>query len=731
MTIATSTRKSVTTGNGVKKAFPFAYKVFSTADVLVVQAVTATGVETVKTLTTDYTVALNANQESNPGGTVTMLVAPPTGTTLTLASKVVNQQPNTAATSFTPAVLNDALDRATIQIQQLDERLSRSVTLPISGSANTTLPKPTASKVLAWNSAGNGLANVDAPSVLAGKLAAASGASLVGFQAAGSGAVATTVQNKLREVVSVKDFGALGDGTGRTPADDGVDITNKVWNCYPPGSSYFSTEYSPDASITAATKAFSNTDSWDTIGIQLAVWYNNSVKIPAGRYLLTRPIQRVFGMEGMLSGDGAFITTLTYKTEKDNPVKIIRDFENGRSQAGFALLHQHQVLGGPPSYIRDMCFATTNGQIQGVGIYMQRCNQHHLDDLWITGFEYGIRQDNACNDGPFITGLVTEFNINAIHSTDSGLINISHCDFWQSALGGETYNAIVTVAGNNGNGDINVHNTSFYGFRGACVQAAGACNIAGCEVIGHLYGTPFTLGDNSIITGTKITGIYGWDAITLANNSICKGNYIYANENNEHSDININGSNNIIEGNHIYHKNKNAISDNYAIYASGGGNNLIMGNFLMGGTNATVKHGPTDIVLNNYQNGVFIRADLKNWKPVDGSGAGLKFVIVSTSCVYDKVGRQVTLSFDLTYPVTTSAVKAMIGGLPFVPDIGAFGGSINFTTYSATPLVLNSQTVGGVPYIVPFDTTGNQILNSALSGKRISGSFTYFTSAGG
>jgi hypothetical protein len=220
MTIATSTRKSVAAGNGVKKAFPFAYKVFSTADVLVVQAVTATGVETVKSLTTDYTVALNANQESSPGGTVTMLVAPPTGTTLTLASKVVNQQPNTSATSFTPAVLNDALDRATIQIQQLDERLSRSVTLPISGTANTTLPKPAASKVLAWNSAGNGLAYVDAPSVLAAKLAATSGASLVGFQAAGSGATARTSQDKLSELISVKDFGAIGKGQRMDGGDD-------------------------------------------------------------------------------------------------------------------------------------------------------------------------------------------------------------------------------------------------------------------------------------------------------------------------------------------------------------------------------------------------------------------------------------------------------------------------------------------------------------------------------
>lgn len=43
--------------------------------------------------------------------------------------------------------------------------------------------------------------------------AASSGSSLVGFIQNGTGAVATTVQTKLRETVSVKDFGAKGDGT--------------------------------------------------------------------------------------------------------------------------------------------------------------------------------------------------------------------------------------------------------------------------------------------------------------------------------------------------------------------------------------------------------------------------------------------------------------------------------------------------------------------------------------
>lgn len=47
---------------------------------------------------------------------------------------------------------------------------------------------------------------------LRGDLAAASGADIVGFQQAGAGSVHRTAQDKMREHVSVKDFGAVGNG---------------------------------------------------------------------------------------------------------------------------------------------------------------------------------------------------------------------------------------------------------------------------------------------------------------------------------------------------------------------------------------------------------------------------------------------------------------------------------------------------------------------------------------
>lgn len=144
MTISSSTRKAGPfTGNGVTVAFPFAFKVFASADVLVVQAVTATGVETNKVITTDYLVVLNADQNANPGGTVTLLIPPPVGTTLTLTSQVGNLQPVDLTNNggFYPKVINDALDRVTIQIQQVAEQVSRAfkVSLSSGSSAGNTI----------------------------------------------------------------------------------------------------------------------------------------------------------------------------------------------------------------------------------------------------------------------------------------------------------------------------------------------------------------------------------------------------------------------------------------------------------------------------------------------------------------------------------------------------------------------------------------------------------------
>lgn len=136
MTISSQSRKAGPfIGNGVTVAFPFAFKVFAASDVYVVRA-TDTGTESVLTVGTHYSVTLNSNQNSNPGGTVTLGAALASNYKLVITSAVPNLQPVDITNNggFYPKVINDALDRVTIMAQQLALDSSRAVKLPITSA---------------------------------------------------------------------------------------------------------------------------------------------------------------------------------------------------------------------------------------------------------------------------------------------------------------------------------------------------------------------------------------------------------------------------------------------------------------------------------------------------------------------------------------------------------------------------------------------------------------------
>jgi len=137
MSISTTTRKAGPfTGNGVTVAFPFTFKVFAVDDVKVVRGEIATAAELELTRGTHYSVTLNSNQDTNPGGTVNWIGTPLSSAfTLVIGSKVASTQPAnfTNLGRFYPRVLNDALDRVTIVVQQLAEEVSRSVKVGFSG----------------------------------------------------------------------------------------------------------------------------------------------------------------------------------------------------------------------------------------------------------------------------------------------------------------------------------------------------------------------------------------------------------------------------------------------------------------------------------------------------------------------------------------------------------------------------------------------------------------------
>lgn len=164
MTISSTVRKAGPfDGTGSQTEFPFEFKVFSVGDLYVVQYNEATGVETVLELDSDYTVTLNADQDNDPGGTIELTSALAVNYTLTITSSLANLQPTdlTNRGGFYPSVINDALDRACIQIQQLQDETDRTLKTAVSvpDGVDNTLPMPAANMVIGWDNTGVALKN--------------------------------------------------------------------------------------------------------------------------------------------------------------------------------------------------------------------------------------------------------------------------------------------------------------------------------------------------------------------------------------------------------------------------------------------------------------------------------------------------------------------------------------------------------------------------------------------
>lgn len=134
MTVSSANRKAGPyTGDGRTAAFPFGFKVFSAADVLVVFT-DLLGAETTLALGAGYSISLNADQNDTPGGTLTLPAPLVTGCLLTLTSNIQNLQTASLTNQggFYPAVIETALDRLTIMVQQVAEQAGRAFKIPIS-----------------------------------------------------------------------------------------------------------------------------------------------------------------------------------------------------------------------------------------------------------------------------------------------------------------------------------------------------------------------------------------------------------------------------------------------------------------------------------------------------------------------------------------------------------------------------------------------------------------------
>ena len=158
MTISSTTVKNSYSCNGSTTAFAYTFKIFANTDLQVIIR-SSTGTETVKTLTTHYTVS-GVGDASGGNVTFTSGNTPASGETVVIRRAVPQTQAidYIANDPFPAESHEEGLDRATMTTQQVQEELDRSLKLSRTNTMTSTEftvgASDRANKVLAFDSSG-------------------------------------------------------------------------------------------------------------------------------------------------------------------------------------------------------------------------------------------------------------------------------------------------------------------------------------------------------------------------------------------------------------------------------------------------------------------------------------------------------------------------------------------------------------------------------------------------
>ena len=207
MTVTALPVRDEYTATGGQTVFNYTFLIFTNLDLNVYITPVGQDADDATDITTAYTV--DSGTIGNPaGGFITLNSGVSAGDLITIVSDIVDDRTTDYQNSgdFLPDVVNNDFDRVVSLVKQQEDRSARALTFPESqqNSAELTLPQPVAGQYLIWNPAATGLINtVTDPS---------NDAALINYSPPFTGSQSRSVESRLSDIVSVNDFGAVGDG---------------------------------------------------------------------------------------------------------------------------------------------------------------------------------------------------------------------------------------------------------------------------------------------------------------------------------------------------------------------------------------------------------------------------------------------------------------------------------------------------------------------------------------
>lgn len=331
-----------------------------------------------------------------------------------------------------------------------DSALSVLNTNPISldarGEAVVWLDSSKTYKFLLKNASGVSQWTVDSISggLGASTLAASGGAALVGFIQSGTGAVARTAQAKMREIVSVTDFGATGDGTTSDTAAIQAAINSGAKLIFAPAGTYLVGKITVPSDRTIYGAGFGKTTFKLAASTNQSLFVNSDTTDGNSRIVMVD-----FTIDGNYTNQTSGVHGIAFTKVSDSFIEV-----ESKNNRGTGIVFS----GGSGNVLGQNNRCTGNGKaVAGYGLYIFNSN-----DNQVVG---GVYDDNCIGVAVEASGASTTAKRNQVVGIKA---RSNRADFgqsgagvhWEQSSGGDASDGAITGVTCTGSTGIGINVTA-------------------------------------------------------------------------------------------------------------------------------------------------------------------------------------------------------------------------------------------------------------------------------